>query len=85
MQFKPGDLPGTDEQPNEDAPVLKPAGPGGGGQAPMPVYLKQIMARPNSIFGETTPLTDRVAMVNQVADIAREDANTMAHGCDQSA
>ena len=58
--------------------MLKPVGPGGGGQAPVPVYMKQVIARLNSIFGEATPLTDQVAMVNQVADIAREDANTMA-------
>ena len=70
--------PGTGEKPNADALILKPIGPGGGGQAAVPVYLKQIIARLNSIFGEATPLSDQVAMVNQVADIAREDANTMA-------
>ncbi len=78
FDIKAKDLPGIDEQPDEEALVLKPVGPGGGGQAPVPVYMKQVIARLNSIFGEATPLTDQVAMVNQVADIAREDANTMA-------
>lgn len=63
---------------DDDALVLKPVGPGGGGQAPMPVYLRQIIARLNSIFGEATPLTDKVAFVNHIADITREDPNTMA-------
>jgi type I restriction enzyme, R subunit len=65
-------------QGNEEAHILKPVGPGGRGQVPVPVYLKQVIARLNSIFGEATPLADQVAMVNHVADIAREDANTMA-------
>lgn len=37
-----------------------------------------MIARLNSIFGEATPLTDKVAFVNHVADIVREDPNTMA-------
>jgi type I restriction enzyme R subunit len=78
FDIKTKDMPGTDEDQNPDATILKPIGPGGGGQAGAPVYLKQVIARLNSIFGEATPLADQVAMVNQVADIAREDANTMA-------
>lgn len=78
FDIKAKDMPGTDEEPNADTLILKPVGPGGGGQAAVPVYLKQVIARLNSIFGEATPLADQVAMVNQVADIAREDANTMA-------
>lgn len=58
--------------------ILNPVGPGGGRQAPLPVYLRQVIARLNSIFGEATPLTDKVAFVNHIADIARQDANTMA-------
>lgn len=58
--------------------ILKPVGPGGGGQATLPVYLRQVIAKLNSIFGEATPLTDKVAFVNHIADIAREDSNTMA-------
>jgi hypothetical protein len=65
-------------QTTDEALILKPVGPGGGGQAPLPVYLRQVIARLNSIFGEATPLTDKVAFVNHIADIAREDANTMA-------
>lgn len=72
------DKPGTEETNNSEEIILKPIGAGGGGQAAVPVYLKQIIARLNSIFGEATPLADQVAMVNQVAAIAREDANTMA-------
>jgi type I restriction enzyme R subunit len=65
-------------QTSEEALILKPVGPGGGGQAPLPIYLRQIIARLNSIFGEATPLTDKVAFVNHIANIAREDANTVA-------
>lgn len=78
FDIKPKDLPGPEQPPNGDALILKPIGPGGGGQAAVPLYLRQVIARLNSIFGEATPLADQVAMVNQVADIAREDANTMA-------
>jgi N-6 DNA Methylase len=63
---------------DEDSLILKPVGTGGGAQAPLPVYLRQVIARLNSIFGEATPLTDKVAFVNHIADIAREDANTVA-------
>jgi type I restriction enzyme R subunit len=70
--------PSSDVPSSSDAVVLKPIGPGGGSQAQPPVYLKQIIARLNAIFGEATPLADQVAMVNQVADIAREDPHTMA-------
>lgn len=78
FDIKPTDKPGPDETPDDDAIVLRPIGPGGGGLPPVPLYLRQIVARLNSIFGEATPLKDQVAMVNQVADIAREDSNTMA-------
>lgn len=78
FDIKPKETPGTSEKPDPDSLVLKPIGPGGGGQAPAPVYLAQVIARLNSIFGEATPLADQIAMVNQVANIAREDANTMA-------
>jgi type I restriction enzyme R subunit len=65
-------------QTKEEQTILKPVGPGGGGQAPIPVYLRQIIARLNAIFGEATPLTDKVTFVNHIADISREDRNTMA-------
>ncbi len=77
FDIKPETKP-DNETPDEDKVVLKPVGPGGGGQAAMPVYLRQVIARLNSIFGEATPLTDKVAFVNHVADIVREDSNTMA-------
>ena len=44
----------------------------------LPVYLRRVIAKLNSIFGEATALTDKVALVNHVADIVREDANTVA-------
>lgn len=78
FDLKPKDKPGPDDTPDSEDTVLKPIGPGGGGQAAVPVYLRQVIARLNSIFGQATPLADQVAMVNQVADIAREDTNTMA-------
>lgn len=77
FDIKPKDMPSPGEAEDE-ALILKPVGPGGGGLAPMPVYLRQIIARLNSIFGEATPLTDKVAFVNHIADITREDPNTMA-------
>lgn len=77
FEIKPKDKPGSDPE-DDQSPILKPVGPGGGGQAPVPVYLRQIIAKLNSIFGEATPLTDKVAFVNHVADIVREDPNTMA-------
>lgn len=78
FDIKPEDMPGSEEPPKEEAVILKPVGPGGGGQAELPVYLRQVIARLNSIFGEATPLTDKVALVNHLADIVREDANTVA-------
>ena len=58
--------------------VLPPVGPGGTGEAAPPVYLREVIARLNAIFGEATPLTDKVAFVNHIADITREDATTVA-------
>ena len=78
FDLKPKDKPGPDTTPETDAVILRPVGPGGSGQAQSPVYLRQIIARLNSIFGEATPLTDKVAFVNHIADIAREDGNTVA-------
>lgn len=78
FDIKTKDMPEPGKDEDSDATILKPIGPGGGGLPGVPVYLKQVIARLNSIFGEATPLADQVAMVNQVADIAREDANTMA-------
>ncbi len=77
FDIKPLDKPESD-QTDADGLILKPIGPGGGGQAALPVYLRQIIERLNSIFGDATPLTDKVALVNHLADIVREDANTVA-------
>jgi type I restriction enzyme R subunit len=65
-------------QTDEEKIALTPVGPGGGGQAPIPVYLRQVIARLNAIFGEATSVTDKVAFVNHVTDIVREDSNTLA-------
>jgi type I restriction enzyme R subunit len=78
FDIKPEDIPDTNEPPNEESVILKPVGPGGSGQAELPVYLRQVITRLNSIFGEATPLTDKVALVNHLADIVREDSNTVA-------
>lgn len=75
--IKPVDKPDTDDRDDESL-ILKPVGPGGGGQAPIPVYLREIIAKLNVILGEARPLADRAAFVNHIADIAREDPNTMA-------
>ena len=77
FDIKPEPRPDPDDT-DEDALILKPIGAGGGGQAPMPVYLRQLIARLNSIFGEATALTDKIAFVNHIADITREDVNTVA-------
>ena len=77
FDIKPKENPDIAEG-DDDSLILKPVGPGGGGQPPIPVYLRQIIAKLNSIFGEATALTDKVAFVNHVADIVREDPNTMA-------
>jgi type I restriction enzyme, R subunit len=77
-EIKPGDKPAPDEKQDESELILKPVGPGGGGQAPVPAYLREIVLKLNSIFGDATPLADQAALVNQVLDIAREDSTTMA-------
>lgn len=78
FDIKAKERPDPGEPADEGKLILQPIGPGGGGQAPLPVYLREIIARLNAITGETTPLTDRVAFVNQLADITREDPHTMA-------
>ncbi|AZD54279.1 Type I restriction-modification system, restriction subunit R [Pseudomonas chlororaphis subsp. aurantiaca] len=76
FDIKPKDLP--NEGGKEPDVTLKPIGPGGGGQPPIPVYLRQVIARLNSIFGEVSPLIDKVTFVNYITEIAREDPHTMA-------
>lgn len=78
FDIKAKERPDPREPVDEGKLILQPIGPGGGGQAPLPVYLRDIIARLNASTGETTPLTDRVAFVDQLADITREDPHTMA-------
>ena len=67
-----------DHVPDESQIVLRPIGPGGSGQAGMPIYLREIVSKLNSIFGETTPLVDQAALLNQVVQITSENATVMA-------
>ena len=76
FDIKPTDPPGAGG--DDDDNVLTPVGAGGGGQPAMPTYLREIVRRMNAIFGEATPLTDKIAFVNHIANIAREDPHTMA-------
>jgi type I restriction enzyme, R subunit len=59
-------------------PPLKPVGPGGGGKADEPNYLKEIIERLNSLFGDATPLRDRATFVNHITAIAKESDVVMA-------
>lgn len=66
------------EEP-EDENVLSPIGPGGGGRAgDKPVFMQEIIAKLNRIFGEVTPMQDQVAFVNQVSAITSENEIVMA-------
>ena len=65
------------ENEGEDA-ILHPTGPGGGGLAPQPAFLREIISRLNALFGETTPIVDQASFVNQIASIARENNTVMA-------
>ena len=58
---------------NDDV-VLPPVGPGGS-EAPnkMPIYLKELIERLNSIFGEAAPLKDQLSFVNHIVAIAKEN------------
>lgn len=50
-----------------ETPVLQPVGAGGGGVAgDKPKFVKEIIERLNSLFGEATPIRDQVAFVNQI-------------------
>jgi type I restriction enzyme R subunit len=61
-----------------ERPSLKPAGPGGGGKADQPSYLKEIIERLNRLFGDATPLRDQATFVNHIASIAKESDVVMA-------
>ncbi|TYE95791.1 type I restriction endonuclease subunit R, partial [Escherichia coli] len=60
-------------------PVLQPAGAGGGGAAgDKPKFVKEIIEKLNSLFGEATPIQDQVAFVNQISAITGESDVVMA-------
>ncbi len=59
-------------------PTVKPLGPGGGGKADQPDYLKEIIERLNRLFGDATPLRDQAAFVNHITAIAKENDVVMA-------
>ena len=62
-----------------ETPVLQPVGAGGGGVAgDKPKFVKEIIERLNSLFGEATPIQDQVAFVNQIFSIAGESDVVMA-------
>lgn len=63
--------------PEEDL-IQHPVGPGGGGSANSPVYLQEIIAKLNSLFGEATPLKDRAIFADQTLSILAENATVMA-------
>ena len=43
-----------------------------------PVYLRELIRRLNSLFGEAAPLSDQAHFVNQIASIAQENEVVMA-------
>ncbi|MGY3041614.1 type I restriction enzyme R subunit [Rhodanobacter sp. TND4EL1] len=59
---------------DEDTPVLKPIGPGGGTGRDDQLYLKELIERLNLLFGDATPLRDQAAFVNHIASITKESA-----------
>lgn len=66
----------TDE---DDIPILKPVGSGGGPSAgDVPKFLREIINTLNHLFGDATPLRDQATFVNHIASIARENDVVMA-------
>ncbi|MFN3687403.1 type I restriction endonuclease subunit R [Salinarimonas sp.] len=76
------EAPKQPDQPDEDEPEdlsLRPVS-GGGAKKPggTPVYLKELIEKLNSLFGEAAPLRDQAHFVNQIAAIAGENGVVMA-------
>lgn len=67
-----------DAAEDPEKPSLKPVGPGGGGKADEPNYLKEIIERLNRLFGDATPIRDQATFVNHIASIAKESDVVMA-------
>lgn len=67
-----------EEVGDDDEPVLKPIGPGGGSRPDQPQFLHEIIDRLNRVFGDAAPLRDQAAFANQIAAIARENDIVMA-------
>ena len=64
---------------DDDALVLKPIGPGGGGSAgDNPHFLHELIDKLNHLFGDATPLRDQATFVNHIVSIARENDVVMA-------
>ncbi|GAA5097559.1 type I restriction endonuclease subunit R [Bartonella acomydis] len=63
----------------EEIPVLKPVGAGGkSGAGDKLKFVKEIIDKLNSLFGEATPIQDQVAFINQIKSIAGESDVVMA-------
>jgi type I restriction enzyme R subunit len=67
-----------EEAGDDDEPVLKPIGPGGGSRPDSPRFLNEIIDRLNRVFGDAAPLRDQAAFANQIVAIARENDIVMA-------
>lgn len=68
--------PGPDEEESDN--ILHPKGPGGGAEAPKPAFLREIISRLNTMFGQLTPLGDQASFANHISSIVRENNTVMA-------
>lgn len=75
------EIKGKSDQPseNENAPSLKPVGPGGtSSKGDNPKFLAEIIEKLNHLFGDVTPLQDQITFVNHIVSIVRENDVVMA-------